>query len=419
MTLESQQRRALFVESARIGFDSLRAHPLRTFLSTSGVVIGVLALVATLSITDGVDRWSRELIERESSVQDIVLSTRRTLDVDGMALRVHNPPVFTVDDWSSARASVPHVTSALLTVTGPATVAANGRRRRVLLTATTANLPAFGALEIGQGRFFTESEVLRDADVAVLGHRLAEELAMPRDPLWLVGRTVRVGGTRREVIGVVARRPGEADLVAFVPVGRRPAITAFDSDLLTPVLRLKASAVERVPTARDATIDWIAQRFPQRREAVEVSVGLDRLERTKQAMLLSKLILGLLVTLMLAVGGIGIMNVLLASIAERTREIGIRKAVGARSRDITVHFLAESITISAVGSAAGATLGIVVALAATAAFRYLTGAPIHPVFAPLTFELVVAAAVIVGLVFGTYPARRAARLTPVDAIQRE
>ena len=416
---DRSKRRALFVESAKIGLDSLRAHPLRTFLSTSGVVIGVLALVATLSITDGVDRWSRALIERESSVQDIVLSTRRTIDVDGMSLRVHKAPVFGVDDWSSARAAVPQVTSALLTVTGPATVAANGRRKRVLLTAATANLPGFSGLDIGQGRYFTESEVLRDADVAVLGHRLAEELAMPRDPLWLVGRTVRVGGTRREVIGVVAPRLGESDLVAFVPVGRRPAIVSFDSDVLTPVLRLKAASVEAVPAARDAAIDWIAQRFPQQREAVDVSVGLDRLERTKQGMLLSKLILGLLVALMLAVGGIGIMNVLLASIAERTREIGIRKAVGARSRDIIVHFLAESLTISAVGSAAGATLGIVVALVATAAFRYFTGAPIHPVFAPVTFELVVAAALLVGLAFGTYPARRAARLTPVDAIQRE
>jgi putative ABC transport system permease protein len=406
-------------ESVRIGLESLRAHPTRTLLSTSGVVIGVLALVATLSITNGVDRWSRQLIERESSVQDIVLSTRRTLETDGLARRVHHAPVFTIDDWRSARAAVPHVSSAVLTVTGPTTVVGNGRRKLVLLTAGTANLAAFAGLDVQAGRFFTDVEVQRDAEVAVLGYRLATELAAPRDPLWLIGRTVRVGGTRREVIGVLAPRPGESDLVAFVPAGRRPSAADFDNDRLTPVLRLKATGVEHVPEARDATLDWIAQRFPEQRHAIEVTVGLERLERTGQAMLLTKLIFGLLVALMLAIGGIGIMNVLLASVAERTREIGIRKATGARQRDILLHFLAESVAIAAVGSLAGALLGAIVAIGSTAIFRELTGAGIWPIFTAGTLGWVMLAAAVVGVAFGTYPARLAARLTPVEAIQRE
>ena len=411
--------RTSYRESLRVGLDSLRIHPLRTVLSTSGIVIGVLAMVATLSITDGVDVWSRQLIERESSVQDIVVSTRTSLERDGLQVRVHNAPVFTLDDWSSARKSVPHVTSALLTVSGSANISASRRRRLVLLTASTPNLADFGALDVLAGRFYSDIDVQHDNDVIVLGNRLANELAMPRDGQWLVGRMVRVGPTRREVVGVLTPRPGETDLVAFVPIGRRPSVADFADARLTPVLRLKASSVEQVPEARDATIDWIAQRFPGQRETLQIDVGLERLERTAQAILLTKLIFGLLIALMLAIGGIGIMNVLLASVAERTREIGIRKAIGARSRDVLLHFLAESVTVAAVGSAIGALLGVGVAIGATAVFRRITEAGIYPVFTVTTMMLVVVTAVVVGIAFGTYPARVAARLSPIDAIQRE
>ena len=411
--------RTSYLESLRVGFDSLRIHPLRTVLSTSGIVIGVLALVATLSITDGVDVWSRQLIERESSVQDIVVSTRTSIERDGLSFRVHNAPVFILEDWSSARKAVPNVSTALLTVSGSANISASRRRRLVRLTASTPNLPDFGGLDILAGRFYSDVDVQHGNDVIVLGNRLANELAMPRDGQWLVGHTIRVGPTRREVIGVLTPRPGETDLVAFIPIGRRPGFADFADERLTPVLRLKASSVEAVPEARDATIDWLAQRFPGQRETLQIDVGLERLERTAQAILLTKLIFGLLIALMLAIGGIGVMNVLLASVAERTREIGIRKAIGARSRDVLLHFLAESVTVATVGSAIGAVLGVGVAVGATAVFRQLTEASIYPVFTATTMELVVVTAIVVGIAFGTYPARVAARLSPIDAIQRE
>jgi putative ABC transport system permease protein len=412
-------RATIFWQSVRIGIESLRIHPLRTLLSTSGIVIGVLALVATLSVTDGVDVFSRRLIERETSVQDVVLSTRRMLDVDGREVRVHHPPVFTLADWRSARAAIPHISAALLTVTGQVNVGGTGRRRLARITASTENLPDFINVDLQAGRFFTDIEVQRDAGVIVLGNRLASELAAPHDPLWLLGRTIRVGDTRREVLGVLAPLPGETDLVAFVPIGRRFEASAFAGDRLTPVLRVKSSTVENVRDTRDAVIDWIAQRFPGEREALEVTIGLDRLERTRQAMLLTKMIFGLLVLLMLAIGGIGVMNVLLASVAERTREIGVRKAMGARGRDVLLHFLAESSAIAAMGSAAGAVTGAAVAYGAAAVFRRFTGAPIYPVFTTTTVVLVIVAAIGVGVIFGTYPARIAARLTPIEAIQRE
>jgi putative ABC transport system permease protein len=154
-------------------------------------------------------------------------------------------------------------------------------------------------------------------------------------------------------------------------------------------------------------------------EKLNVEVGTQRLENTRQAMLLTKLLLGLLSGLILAVGGIGIMNVLLAAVAERTREIGIRKAVGARGSDIQMQFLVESVTITGAGSVIGFIAGIVLAQGGTALFRLWAHAPIYPVMHLSTGLFAAGSAILVGLIFGTYPARRAAQLAPVDAIARE
>ena len=184
-------------------------------------------------------------------------------------------------------------------------------------------------------------------------------------------------------------------------------------------LRLKARSIEAVDTLQRATANWLAERYGIRASKLKVEVGTERLENARQAILLSKLLLGVLVALILAVGGIGIMNVLLAAVVERTREIGIRKAVGARPRDIQTQFLVESVTITGAGSALGFVLGVVLALVSTAGFRMWAGAPIYPVLKPTTALLAVFSAVAVGVAFGTYPARRAARLSPIEAIARE
>jgi putative ABC transport system permease protein len=186
-----------------------------------------------------------------------------------------------------------------------------------------------------------------------------------------------------------------------------------------PTLRLKARSIEAVDTLQAEVVNWLAERYGRGVEKLDVVVGTEQLHNTRQAMLLSKLLLGLLASLILAVGGIGIMNVLLAAVVERTREIGIRKAVGASRRDIQVQFLVESVTVTTVGSALGFVGGLVIAVAGTAVFRRITGAGIWPVLHPSTSLIAIGAALVVGVAFGTYPARRAASLSPIDAIARE
>jgi putative ABC transport system permease protein len=412
---------ASLIESARVGADSLRTNPTRTTLATTGVIIGVAALVAAFSITDGVDLWARALIARESSVQDVSVTPRTSTVVAGRTIPISGYPVLTAEDAERAKAEVPGVAQYALTLTGSAPVEYLDRRATALLTLSTASLADFTTLEVLGGRFFTPSEVTHSAQVIVLGHRLAEELAGGRDPLWLIGRPIKVSGRRREVVGVLAPPAvgPEPDLAAFAPIRGGESLLEQTRDPRVPTLRLKAYSIEAVEALRTQVLNWLAEQYGTRVDKLNVEVGTQRLENTRQAMLLTKLLLGLLAGLILAVGGIGIMNVLLAAVAERTREIGIRKAVGATRADIQTQFLVESVTVTGAGSIIGFVVGIILAQAGTAVFRLWAHAPIYPVMHLYTGLLAAGSAITVGLIFGTYPARKAAELAPVDAIARE
>jgi putative ABC transport system permease protein len=412
--------RAALLESARVGADALRNNPMRTVLSTTGVIIGVAALVAAFAITDGVDVWSRALIARESSVQDVTVTPITTETINGRPRAVRGYPVLDERDADAAGHEIDGVLSHTLTLNGVSQAEYLDIRSAAQVTLSSATLAEFAGLELAGGRFYTETEVMHSAPVVVLGQKLAQELAATRDPLWLIGRTIRLGGERREVVGIVAQDVAQtSDLVAFAPIRGGVPLLQTSRARVPATMRLKARSIEAVDTLRVATQNWLAERYGVRAEKLKVEVGTQRLENTKQAILLSKLLLGALVALILAVGGIGIMNVLLAAVVERTREIGIRKAMGARPRDIHAQFLVESVTITGAGSALGFLVGVGLAFSGTAVFRMWAGAPIYPVVKPFTAMLAIVSALMVGLIFGTYPARRAARLSPIDAIARE
>jgi putative ABC transport system permease protein len=182
---------------------------------------------------------------------------------------------------------------------------------------------------------------------------------------------------------------------------------------------LQASRVEDVAPLSAAAREWASERT-EWRDAVRVApVRQQRLEQMERSILVFKLLMGAFSGISLVVGGIGIMNVLLASVAERTREIGIRKAVGARRRDVLVQFLTESVAIAGAGCALGIVLGLSTAYGVTSLIRARTDMPIFAGASVSTVAISAAAAFLVGLIFGLYPALRAARLSPVDAIHRE
>ena len=409
--------------SLRVGFETLRANPLRTLLSTLGIIMGVAALVSVLSLGDGMQRYARDQIERTTDLLSVSVTPSMFRTVDGQRFPRTDVLTLTRADADSVARVVGDAGMVTLMLTGQAlaTTRADTTPHIAQVVGTLATVASDLPAPVAAGRFFTEDDVARAAPVVVISAPLAAQVAPTRAPASLVGDTVMFQGQPRAVIGVLAAKNEVRDVLAFMPIGAaRTAIAPALVGRPTSIV-IKARNVQGVSTIRGGVEGWLARQYgPAWKDRVSVSTNQARVEQAQQGMLLFKLFMGALTGISLLVGGIGIMNVLLASVIERTREIGIRKAAGAQHRHILLQFLSESVTISGVGSMIGVALGAGAAFGVTAIMRKVAnGAPIYAGFSLGTFLVAVVASVFVGLTFGLYPALRAARLSPIDAIHHE
>jgi putative ABC transport system permease protein len=287
---------------------------------------------------------------------------------------------------------------------------------QAVIAAVTPGVFEQRQIRLVAGRLLTEEDVASSASVALLSVTAAR--ALGPEVAGAVGRAIRIDGRPYSVIGVLD--PGAEESVArlaipLVPPGQLPGA----AEARPPALTIRAARVEDAPAVRTQTEAWLAARWDTAGRTFTVSSNVDRVAQASRGMLIFKLVMGTVAGISLVVGGIGIMNVLLASVTERTREIGIRRASGARRRDIRRQFLAEAIAISAVGSGLGAMLGMLVSVAALRVISSLSEARVSAVFAWESIALAIGAALFVGLVFGLYPALRAARLSPIEALRHE
>jgi len=385
---------------------ALRGHRLRSGLSLLGVAIGVAAVVTLTALGEGARRYVRGQFAAVGSNMVIVLpgKSQTTGALPGFGGVAHD---LTLDDALAVARGVREVDKLAPMVVGTETVAFGERRRQVALFGASHEALEVRRLAMAQGRFLPQIPWDRGAPVAVLGSRLAQELFPAADP---VGQVVRVGDWRTRVIGVLEPRGQQLgidmDDVVIVPVA-----TAMKMLNRSGLFRLVMQVRSYADLGR--TKEGVLRILTERHGEEDVTVITQDAVVTAFDSILGALTMALggIAAVSLAVAGVGIMNVMLVSVSERTREIGLLKALGAGRGQILAAFLAEAVLISSTGGLLGLALGWAAVLGLVAVYPALPASP--PTWAvAAAFALAVA----VGAVFGVLPARRATRLDPVTAL---
>jgi putative ABC transport system permease protein len=402
------------------GFSAMAANPLRTALCTLGVVIGIASVIATLALADGLDNYAREQIVSSTDVQAVAVASRTQVFREGFAFPNRSYPVFGLKDAEELQASLGDDGIVTMSVAGSGVVGtATAPAHAASITGTLANYLLFGMKDVYAGRYFSEVEITHNAPVVVLSYKLAVELAPDGKAVTMLGRDVRIRGRSFTTVGIMPPYTGETTFATWIPLRAAPAALGGQRQL-TPSILVRAPSLELVEATKSRIIDWLAMRYRDWNAQVSVTTQLARLEQTRSAMLTAKIVLAAFAGISLIVGGVGIMNVLLANVTERTREIGVRKAMGARKRDILYQFLAESVAMASVGTGLGTVFGFASAFAVAALVRWrVPGVAMYAAVTPATITTSIISAVTIGLTFGTFPALRASRLSPIDAIRHE
>ncbi|WP_089685928.1 ABC transporter permease [Catalinimonas alkaloidigena] len=399
--------------SFALALHNIRTHFLHTMLSVLGIVIGVAALVGILSLIDGMESYAHEQVST-TSLRHIIVGSQTTREVDHVRIAKDTYPYLNYERFQKLMTSLPQPIQGNLYIRQPTELLLPDTTRRLGLIAMGTTAPFPPHVEVEAGELFTEADVRAHRPVVVVNRALARQLVGTAAPETVVGQTLSLRGETFRVVGLFA---GDGTLAqAYLP------ITLFSEDELRknpPQVFLEAPTVEDVPVYQAAAEAHLRSQFPDQADDFFVSTNEGRVQQANRGFLIFRLVMGFITGLSVLVGGIGVMNVMLISVTERTMEIGIRKATGAKRRDILLQFLSESVTISGFGSLLGLIVGMLGSLVLVAVLRHITEAPFQVAFTASTLGFIAGLALLIGVVFGTYPALRAARLDPVDAIRHE
>ena len=396
------------VEALRIALRALRANRLRSVLTTTGIILGVSAVIILVALGNGIQAGFTDQFASLTTQISITPSTDdrsaqplTDSDVEALGRKAQAPDIVTV---------VPVVTgSALLQQQGEAGY-------RTAITGSTAPYADVTGLELVVGSFFDEQQERTKAKVVVLGTRPVAEL-YGGDAGSAIGQRIRIGRTSFRVIGVA--KPTQSDDVAYMPLEAARSYVLGGTDDVDRVLVTAASGAA-VPIALsqvNAVLDARHRITDTSERDFDAQAQQDFIDQASQFLTFLTLFTTAIAGISLLVGGIGVANIMLVSVTERTREIGIRKAIGATRRAILQQFLLESTVLAGLGGLLGVTFGLSVSFIGGIVLpRLVPDFPV-PVVSPGSVVLALTISLLIGLAAGGYPANRAARLRPIEALR--
>jgi putative ABC transport system permease protein len=401
-------------ENFRIALRALWANKMRSLLTTLGIIIGVAGVIGVVSIVQGLQFLITNQFQGLGANFMMVLPKQQQ---QGPGV-VQRPVRLTWDDGLAIRESVGGIQLITPQIFGPAQAKYRDRQHSSFVVGVNQDWPEVNNFAVDQGRFFNKLDLDRRQKVAVLGVEVIDELRLG-SPL---GKEIYVGSLPVTVIGIMEEK-GQSlgqnlDDLIFVPFDT--ALGIFGRRAAEQVqLRMRIANTDNIDQIREEMKALLRRRHKIQEgdpDDFQIIVQDELLDQFSKFLSAVTLVVGGIVSIALLVGGIGIMNIMLVSVTERTREIGIRKSVGARRQDILVQFLIEAVTLSLLGGAIGLLLGFGMGRLATA----LIPGNLPPAHVPLWAVLVAFGfSTLVGVFFGIYPAGKAARLDPIEALRYE
>ena len=405
----------LFGEILSVALGALRANKLRSLLTMLGIVIGVAAVIAMIALGNGAQKAVRDRI----SALGTTLLTVMPGQAWGMGgVRSGEQQRMTMDDAKAIEERAGHIIAVQPEMQRQLQIQYNNRNANTSIVGTTANYLEVRKYELEAGRMFTPGHDAARARVAVVGPAVAQLLGFD-NPMALVGQNVRIRGIQFEVLGVLKSKGqgggfGNPDEQVLIPLNTA-RFRVIGTDRLRSINVLAASEAE-IPLAM-AEIQKVLRREhrlrPGREDDFNIRNQSDFLNTLGETTAVFGLLLAGIATVSLVVGGIGIMNIMLVSVTERTREIGVRKALGATRFNILSQFLIEAIVLCILGGIVGILVGSGTAYLLQRSFQWNTQISTSAVVMAFLFSAAV------GVVFGVWPARRAASLDPIQALRYE
>jgi putative ABC transport system permease protein len=399
-----------------LALENIRTHFFHTVLSVLGIVIGVTALVAILSLIDGMQKYAFEQINKVQSVKSIVIRTDRYKMVDNIRVKKDTLVYLSHADFLKLKSSLtlPATSYFHAQQTGEITTKETNQKTGSIIIGAAASFPDY--VKLAHGQLFSEADVSQAASVVLINYYLANKIANAAPLEQLIGKHLIYRDKELTIAGITEKDDAEEAARIIIPI---TLFSGRDFDDSPPQCIIEAGKVENVLAIRSQVENWLKTSYPEK--SSEFSVGTDdnRLKQIARDFLLFKVIMSMIVGISIVVGGVGVMNVLLISVTERTVEIGIRKAMGAKRKDIMLQFLSESVTISAFGSGLGLIFGVLSTFAIVPIIKAFVPVPFEASYTWDTLMIIAIISVFIGIVFGTYPAMRASRLDPVEAIRRE